>query len=98
LITRNLSEKRTFDEFNKSEILGDQNKDSTIAKNIISEATYTIYKRFLIYGLQNVDIAQKLMKQMQHLLEQVRDFDIQSYELKLVIYKILLIQRDKTPY
>lgn len=50
----------------------------------------------MIFGVQNPDVVNKLYKPITELLQEVKEVDVTSYEIKLVLFKFLLITKDKT--
>ena len=66
-------------------------------QGVISEYTFNIYKRFLIYGIQNEKIANKIYKPLIDIINDVKDANAVIFDIKLNIFKNLLIAKDKQP-
>ncbi|CDW75265.1 beach domain-containing protein [Stylonychia lemnae] len=65
--------------------------------DVISEGVFNMYKRFLMYGIQNNDICNQLYKLLLEFVRDIMDIlDLNSYDLALVITKHILISKDKT--
>eukprot|EP00347_Sterkiella_histriomuscorum_P012473 403368442 len=88
LVVRNLSE------IHPESTSGGTGAGGSNQSTIISEPIYNFYKRFLLFGLQNIDIANKLYQLIYDTQKQIQLKDIQSYELKLHLFKCLFIARD----
>jgi len=43
------------------------------SQEVISESTFSIYSKFLIYGIQNEKIANKIFKPMMDIINEVKE-------------------------
>ena len=63
---------------------------------MIRESTFGILKKFMMFGITNIEVAKILESQIKDIMKETKDFEY-SFELKIAICSMLIIFKDRTP-
>jgi hypothetical protein len=53
-----------------------------------------MFKKMFMFGISNIDLSILVYKSIKEILKDIKDFE-PSYEIKLAIYSMLLITKDR---